>query len=112
MKRFLVMAFASLVVPTALAHANSKPAKLAHEKVDLPLARAAAVARVPNGTLTSHELVHDHDRLRYSFWFIEPGKSGFKEVSVDAASGKVVKVKHESIEGMEQARAKGAKPHH
>jgi uncharacterized membrane protein YkoI len=111
MKRLLLIALTSLVVPAALAHANSKAPKTVHAKVDLELARAAAVAKVPKGTLTSHGLEHDHDHLRYSFWFAEPGKSGVKQVSVDAETGKVVKVKHESIEAEQKEKAKEVKPH-
>jgi uncharacterized membrane protein YkoI len=110
-KRLLLIAFTSLVVPATLAHAHSTAPKTVHAKVSLEQARAAAEAKVPKGTLTSHELEHDRDHLRYSFWFAEPGKSGVKEVSVDAETGKVVRVKHESIEGEQKEKAKELKAH-
>ena len=88
-----------------LAHAN--PAK--HDKITYESAKKAAEAKVPHGTLTSHELVRDHDHEFYFFQFVEAGKSGVKEVKVDAYSGKVLKVKHESIKGEQEARAKEMK---
>src|SRR5438552_4113829 len=109
MKRFLVVALAILVVPAALAYAHAPAPRSTHHQVTFESARLTAQARVHKGTLTSHALVHEHDRLLYSFWFNEPGKSGVKEVDVDGSTGKVVKAKHESVHGEEQEKLKEAK---
>lgn len=107
MKRILVMAFAILVVPAALAEAHSTAPK--SKKIRFESAKAIAQAKVPRGLLTSHQFEHDHDRLVYSFEFKEAGKSGIKEVNVDATTGKVIKVKHQSIQDEQQERVKQAK---
>ena len=104
MKRTLVVAFA-LVVP-AVAHAHSaKPEK----KITYESAKLIAEHKVPKGTMMSHTLLHEHDHLVYAFGFSEPGKSGVKEVDVDARNGKIVKNKHESIQSEEKDRLKEAR---
>jgi peptidase YpeB-like protein len=105
MKRFLVWACATIALPVALAHAN--PAK--HTKITYESAKKAAEAKVPRGTLTAHEFIRDHDREIYSFQFVEPGKSGVKRVKVDAFTGKVLKVKHQSMKSAQEDRAKEMK---
>jgi len=106
MKWILVMALTILVLPVARAQARSTTSASPHRKVDYTLAKDAAQAKVPKGMLTSHELVHEHDRLLYSFEFTEAGKSGVKQVRIDASSGKVVKVKHESLKDEQEEKAK------
>lgn len=101
MKRSVISALAILVASAALAQADPK--------VDFVAAKATAQRKVPKGVLTSHDLVHEHGRLIYSFWFVEAGKSGGKEVDVDSATGKVIKVKHESVEASQKEKAKEAK---
>jgi len=59
-------------------------------------ARATAQKRVPKGKVKSHELEHESGRLIYSYEFVVPGKSGIDEVNVDAMTGAVVDVTHES----------------
>ncbi|HEV8480043.1 MAG TPA: PepSY domain-containing protein [Candidatus Eisenbacteria bacterium] len=105
MKRFLALACATIALPVALAHAN--PPK--HDKITYESAKKAAAARVPGGTLTAHQFIRDHDREIYSFQFVEPGKSGVKRVKVDAFTGKVLKVKHQSIKSAQEERAKEMK---
>jgi len=105
MKRILALACATLALPAALAYAN--PAK--HNKITYESAKLAAEARVPRGTLTAHEFIRDHDREIYTFQFVEPGKSGVKRVKVDAFTGKVLKVKHQSVESAQEDRAKEMK---
>ena len=102
MKRFLALACATIALPVALAHANPP----SHDKITFESAKKVAEAKVPRGILTSHRLVRDRDHLIYCFEFTEAGKSGIKEVKVDAASGKVLKVKHESIETAQKEKAK------
>lgn len=108
MKRLLLAVLTSFVLPAAVAHAHSSAAKPEH-KITFESARLIAQAKVPKGMLTSHGLLHEHGHLLYSFWFVEAGKSGGKVVDVDAATGRVVKVKHESIESARKEKAKEEK---
>ena len=102
MRRLIALACATIALPVALAHASPpKPEKITYES-----AKKAAESKVPRGTLTSHQLVRDHDKLIYGFEFSEAGKSGVKTVKVDAYTGKVLKVKHESLKSAEQEKAK------
>ena len=109
MKRPVVIALAIFVALAALAQAQASVPKHTHDKVDFEVAKGTAQHKVPKGILTSHDLVHEHGHLVYSFWFVEAGKSGSKEVDVDAESGKVVKVKHESVESAQKERVKDEK---
>lgn len=59
-------------------------------------ARAAALARVPGGTVKSHELEKEHGRLIWTFDIATPANGGMTEVHVDARSGSVIAVKKES----------------
>ena len=102
MRRFLALACVTLALPAALAHASAPK----HGKITYESAKKAAEAKVPRGTLTSHELVRDHDKLTYCFEFAEAGKSGVKAVKVDAYTGKVLKVKHESLKDEQKEKAK------
>ncbi len=65
-------------------------------RIPEPQARDTALARVPNGQVRSHELEREHDRLIYSYDIAVPGKTGIEEVAVDAITGQVVTVEHES----------------
>ena len=61
-------------------------------------ARAAAIARkkVPNGVIESLELEREHGKLIYSFELKVKGKPGITEVNVDASTGRVGPLEHES----------------
>jgi uncharacterized membrane protein YkoI len=54
-----------------------------------------ALARVPGGRITEAELEED-GRLLYSFDIRVEGRSGVEEVQVDARTGEVVSIEHES----------------
>ena len=76
------------------ARADSSLASLARVSADS--ARAIARKRVPGGTLKSEELERERGRVIYSFEFRVRGKRGITEVNVDARSGRIVSVEHES----------------
>lgn len=63
-------------------------------KITMRQARAIALKRAP-GTVKSSELETEHGRLVYSFDIITSHKR-ITEVNVDARSGKIVAVQHES----------------
>jgi uncharacterized membrane protein YkoI len=84
----------------------------AQAKVDEATARKTAQARVPTGTIQAVELEREHGHLQYSYDVKVPGRSGITEVNVDAKSGAVIGVQHESAktEAAEAAQESKAKP--
>jgi uncharacterized membrane protein YkoI len=65
-------------------------------KVSARSAREIAVAQVPHGVITSQELEREKGRLIYSFDFKVSGQTGIDEVNVDAMTGKVLALEHET----------------
>lgn len=88
------------------------PGLLRQAKISADSALKVALARVPHATMKSGEIEKDDGRLVYSFDLVVAGKSGIDEVQVDAVTGKVVAVEHESPEdeAKEAAKEKAAKP--
>ncbi|MEO6446789.1 MAG: PepSY domain-containing protein [Gemmatimonadaceae bacterium] len=95
------------------------PGLLKRAKVTPMAATATALARVKGGKVTKAEIEMEDGRLIYSFDLAVAGKSGVDEVGVDAMTGAVIGVEHESPaaekaeaakEKAEKAKAK-AKPH-
>ncbi len=74
-------------------------------KISEPEARKIALARVP-GTVRSEELEREHRRIIYSYDIEQSGKPGVEEVQVDAKSGKIVSIKHESDKSEEREKKK------
>lgn len=111
--RFLLIATPLLL----LAHAASAqavvikeeaPGLLAQAKITGDSALKLARLRVPNSTMKSAELEKEHGKLVFSFDLAVAGKPGIEEVQVDAVSGAIVAVEHESPE----EEAKEAKAEH
>jgi len=67
----------------------------AKAKIDCDAARRTALAKAP-GKVKSAELEEEGGKLVYSFDIKKRGKPGVDEVQVDAVSGKIVSVRHES----------------
>ena len=97
----------SLAIALALAAATSaaaqgttvteeKPGLLKLAKITAEAATTAALARVPNGKVEKAEIEEEKGKLIYSFDIKVAGKSGIEEVAVDAMTGKVLVVEHES----------------
>lgn len=87
------------------------PADLAKEaKVSLEAARKTALERVKHGTVRSEELEREHGKLIYSFDVAVAGKTGVTEVNVDAMTGKVSNVHHETAAKEKQEAKQEAKP--
>ena len=86
-----------------------KPEYRSQAKITSEAAVQSALARVPGGQVREGELEKEHGRLVYSFDVLVPNREGVDEVQVDARSGKVVSVKHESpaAEAKEHARHHG-----
>jgi hypothetical protein len=112
MQKKIVTAFAltSFLTVGAFAASTTKPAP----KITKEEARATALKKVPNGTIKSEELETEKGKLIYSFDITEPNNTGVTEVNVDANTGKVIDVKHETAkqeaaEAKKEAKEKAAK---
>ena len=89
-------------------------------KAKITEAAAAAVAqkRFSKGAIQSVELEREDGHLKYSYDIATSGKSGIDEVDVDALTGKIIAVSHETPEEMKkeaaeeanEAKAKAAPP--
>ncbi|WP_373058224.1 PepSY domain-containing protein [Gemmatimonas sp.] len=77
---------------------EEKAGMLKLAKVTPSAATATALAKVPGGKVQSAEIEKEDGKLVYSFDIKVAGKSGIDEVLVDATSGAVVSVEHESAE--------------
>ena len=87
---------AALTFSHAFAAAPSQDALMAQAKVTKEQATQTALGKVPNGVVKGAELEREHGKLIWSFDVAQSGKSGVTEVQVDAVTGKVVSLKHES----------------
>jgi uncharacterized membrane protein YkoI len=77
-------------------HKSSGKSLKSEAKVSMKDARAKALARVPGGRIKSSELEREGGKLIYSF-DIRPAKgTGIDEVHVDAITGEVLAVDHET----------------
>ncbi|TMA26495.1 MAG: hypothetical protein E6J78_13705 [Deltaproteobacteria bacterium] len=96
-----------LAFSAAAADKCKEPPELkAKAQVTCGQARKAALARVKAaGRVQDAELEEDQGKLVYSFDIRRKGASGVEEVQVDAQSGAVTSVKHESAKD-EAAEAK------
>ena len=75
-----------------------KPSYLREATVSADSAIRVALARIPSGQVRQAALEREDDRLVYSFDIAVAGKAGIDEVLVDAKTGEVVEVAHESPE--------------
>jgi hypothetical protein len=75
---------------------EESPGLLARAKVAGDVAAAAAKARLPEARLVGAEIEVEDGKLIFSFDFKTGGKSGTDEVTVDATTGAVLTVEHET----------------
>jgi hypothetical protein len=75
---------------------EESPGLLAKAKVTADAAVATAQEKVPKSRLSGAEIEMENGKLIYSFDFKTGGKSGSEEVTVDATTGAVLTVEHES----------------
>jgi uncharacterized membrane protein YkoI len=98
MTRFPKVAAVALalgIAGTAVAKSNIHEDLSKLAKISEPEARKIALARI-SGEVKSEELEREHGRIVYSYDIKQTDKPGVEEVQVDAVSGKIVSVKHES----------------
>jgi hypothetical protein len=89
-----------------------KPEYRSQAKITSQVAVDSALARVPGGQINEGELEKEHGKLVYSFDVVVPNRQGVDEVQVDARSGKVVSVKHESPAAEAKEHASEHAKHH
>jgi hypothetical protein len=106
--------FSGVALAVALSRANAqgvavkedKPGLLRKAKITAEAATASARAKVPNGKIVAAEIEEEKGRLIYSFDIRTDGKPGIDEVNVDAITGKVLGVEHETPK--DEAKEKAA----
>lgn len=106
MTTLLVSAALHAQAPLVVKEEKAGQLKLATIKPEVAL--ATAKAKVPNGTLKSAEIEQEDGKLVYAFAFTVAKKTGEDEVLVDAKTGKVVSVEHETPEQEAKERASAA----
>ena len=118
-KRLILRSFTCAIVFAAPLAAQTvtikedKPGLLKKAKVTSDVAIKTAQGKVPGATIASAEIENEKGKLIYSFDMKTAGKDGIDEVNVDAMTGAVISVAHESSkdEAKEEAsdKAKAAK---
>jgi hypothetical protein len=103
MRTVLILAAVSTLIGTPLLAKTSTP------RIGEPAARATALARVKDGEVKANELMTEHGRLIYSYDISQPGKNGVSEVKINARTGKVVSIHHESVAAERAEAAADAK---
>jgi uncharacterized membrane protein YkoI len=101
---------ASSTAPAQATYKRDVPDSLARKaKVSEASAVAKAKAKIPHGTIDALELENEDGKLLWSFDFKVPGKTGIDEVNVNALTGAVGKVVHESPAAEKKEAAADAK---
>lgn len=72
--------------------------------ISMQIARAHALAMLPQGRVRSGELEREHGRLIYSFDIQLPNRPGVEELQIDAVTGRLVARHHESPAAERQER--------
>ncbi|MGZ3439576.1 MAG: PepSY domain-containing protein [Caldimonas sp.] len=98
----IILGVALLASPSfAVAKPSEKPA------ITMDAAKKTALTKVNGGVIKSSELEKEKGKLIYSFDIVAPDKK-IVEVNVDANTGAIVSVEHESAE-KEEAEEKSEK---
>lgn len=98
----LLIAFAPIAKAQGAANTGSSkidPKLAAEAKITLDSARVIALRKVPHSTVASEELEREHGRLIYSFDMKVAKRKGIQEVNVNALTGAVIGVHHETTAG-------------
>ena len=116
MKRSISLIFAGTMLLAAPLFAQNvkvkeeKPGLFKQAKITPDVATATALAKVPGGKIDAAELENEKGKLIYSFDIKVQGKRGIEEVAVDAITGVVLSVEHETpADEAKEARADKAK---
>ena len=110
-KLVLLSAFAALpAFAQGVTVKEDKPGLLKLAKISSEAATATALAKVPGGRVRSAEIERESGKLIYSFIIKVEGKTGVEEVNVDAVTGAIAAVEHESDPLEAKAKAATKKP--
>src|SRR5215471_16976108 len=91
------LAFTAVVAGAQETYKKDIPDSLAKRaKITESAASETAQKRVPKGKIQAVELEMENGKLMYSYELKTAGKSGTDEVNVNAITGKVIGVSHES----------------
>lgn len=88
---------------------EESPGLAAKAKVTSTAAMATAQLKLPKAKIVKAEIEEEKGTLIYSFDMKTPGASGIDEVTVDAMTGKVLSVEHESAADEAKEAAKDSK---
>ncbi len=88
---------------------EERPGLLARAKVTAEVAEGTAQAKFPKAKRVSAEIEEENGKLIYSFDFKTKGKSGIDEVGVDAVTGAILTVEHESPRAEAKEKADDAR---
>jgi uncharacterized membrane protein YkoI len=106
---FLLVAAGPAVARGGVTVKEERPGLLAKAKVSPDAAMSSAKHRLPRATLKGAEIEEEDGRLIYSFEFKTKGTSGSDEVNVDALTGAILGVEHESPDKEAAEKAADAK---
>lgn len=81
---------------------------VAKTKIPESAAAATAAKRFPKGVIQSVEPEREDGHLKYSYDIATTGKPGIDEVDVDALTGKIIAVAHETPAQMKKEAAEEA----
>jgi len=85
---------------------EEKPGLLQRAKITPAAATTSARTKIPKGKVVSAEIEEENGKLLYSFDIKTVGKTGIDEVNVDAMTGEILSVQHETPK--DEAREKAA----
>lgn len=88
------VAGAQKVAPVAVK--EESPGLLKKARITADSARSLALARVPGAQVKAFEIELEKGRLIYALDLVTAGKSGIDEVAIDALTGAVISVQHET----------------
>ena len=94
----LCLTAACLAATAARAGEKSQKELLAQAKITKAEAKKIALAKVPNGKVKEAELEEEKGKLIWSFDIKTKGSKDITEVNIDAITGDVVGVEHETPE--------------
>ena len=95
-RAFAVSAFVFMLPAGALAMTMPAAHLESHAMVKRAAAEAAALSRVPGGTLKSAQFEKEHGKPVWSFAVATPHATRVKRVIIDAQNGKILLSKFES----------------
>jgi uncharacterized membrane protein YkoI len=87
---------ACLTLASGCATHESQASLQSQAKVTKARAQEIALAKVPGGTVKEAEIEKEHGKVIWSFDIATAGTKDITEVQVDAATGDIVAVEHET----------------